>query len=282
MRITTTNIEINKLVRSWQKQGLSVGLIPTMGCLHQGHMSLVHHSQATMDKTLVYIFTNPMQFNDWNDYLNYPKTPEADLALLESTHVDAVFMPSEQEVYPHGFDNITQVHPNIASDTHHLESDCRLGHFTGVLTILTKMFSIIQADQAFLGEKDYDQLTLVRNMAEDLNLYTQVIGVATVREKSGLAMSSRNTLLNQQQKAIAPTIYQTLTQAACALKEGANIQQVEQQSEQTLNQAGFNSEYFRVLTPKLKIPTAADKQLTLLTAAYLGNIRLIDNLSCSR
>ncbi|ODN43129.1 pantoate--beta-alanine ligase [Piscirickettsia litoralis] len=273
---------MNELVTSWQQQGLTVGLIPTMGCLHDGHMSLVRHSQKTMDKTIVYIFTNPMQFNDWNDYLNYPKTPEADLALLEENQVDAVFMPSEQEIYPQGFKNTTQVSPNIAADTHHLESDFRSGHFTGVLTVLTKMFSIIHADKAFLGEKDYDQLTLVRNMAEDLNLYTQVEGAPTVREGSGLAMSSRNTHLNQQQTAMAPLIYQTLSQAAAALKEGASIEHVEQQAKHTLNQAGFKTEYFRVLTPRLKMPTDSDKQLTLLTAAYLGDVRLIDNLSCTR
>ena len=228
-----------------------IGFVPTMGNLHQGHLSLCKRSQAENDLTVVSIFVNPTQFNQSQDFEHYPRTLEQDFALLEEVGVDYVLVPSPAEMYPDGFE-LKVTEEKIAQI---LEGQHRPGHFTGMLTVVLKWLNLVQAQNAYFGEKDYQQLLLVKKMASALFLPCKIIACPTVREESGLAMSSRNSRLTEAQKKLAAKLYQVLCSSMPL-----------DQMHQVLSQEGFKVEYL------------AEEWGRRLVAACLGEVRLIDNI----
>ncbi|MEZ5338689.1 MAG: pantoate--beta-alanine ligase [bacterium] len=279
MLIVTTVDELRRqtgiLLR---EQGGPVGLVPTMGALHQGHMSLVHRAGEECGVLVASIFVNPTQFNEQSDLDNYPRTLEADSALCERNGVDIVFAPSPAEVYPQGFS--TSVHVSGVSER--WEGEFRPGHFDGVATVVAKLFGMLMPDRAYFGEKDFQQLAVIRRMTADLNLPVEIIGCPTVRESEGLALSSRNTLLSEDERRSAVLISQALQ---AALVEGmtgntdaANILSL---SKGIVEQDGkLQIEYLAVVDPQTLEPRAGELQDRdrIITAVRCGGVRLIDNM----
>jgi len=264
-------------VDHWRKSGLRVGLIPTMGALHAGHLALVQRSREECDVTVVTIFVNPTQFGPHEDFGKYPRTFEADCALLRDLKTDLVFVPTPELLYPAGFS--CYVDPPAVSLP--LEGTCRPGHFRGVATVVLKLFQILPATISYFGQKDYQQLAVIRHMVEDLNVPIRVEGCETIREADGLAMSSRNRYLTADQRRSALSLWKALNCARALLDEGVrSIERLEQAMERTLYDAGADHvEYARVVDAdslatlsELNVPAVA------LIAARVGTTRLIDNL----
>jgi pantoate--beta-alanine ligase len=212
-------IETIEDFKHWHdKEKGTLALVPTMGALHEGHLSLIQKAKTVADKVVLYIFVNPMQFGPKEDFGTYPRTPENDIAACEKEGVDAIFMPTLSQIYPKGKDDCTKiVPPTLLADI--LEGHFRPGFFTGVATVLVKFFSIVQPNAVIFGEKDYQQLLIVRRFVQDLNLPITVYGAQTVREADGLALSSRNAYLIKDQRAMAPRIHQLLQEAASKIKQ---------------------------------------------------------------
>ena len=268
-------------VNQWKRAGLSVGFVPTMGNLHAGHLQLVTQVKQKADRVVVSLFVNPMQFNDADDFSAYPRTFDSDVESLKEISADALFAPSNDELFPFGQAATTKVIVPGLSDI--LEGECRPGHFTGVATIVCKLFNIVQPDIACFGEKDFQQLMLIRRMVTELNSQVQIEAIATQREDDGLAMSSRNNRLNNGQRANAPQLYQVLTRMADSLKAGRkDYLMLEQDATVTLDARGFNTEYVAIRrSSDLAMPSMQDCDLVVLVAARLGDIRLIDNILLS-
>ena len=269
-------------VQHWKAQQQRLVLVPTMGNLHQGHLQLVQHGQTCGDKVIVSIFVNPMQFSPGTDFESYPRTLKEDAKKLEALGVDGLFAPATEDIYPLALEKTTQVVVPELSDI--LCGEHRPGHFVGVTTIVAKLFNIVQPDIAVFGEKDYQQLVIIKKMVDDLGYPVEIQSSATVREDDGLAMSSRNQYLSDQQRSIAPRLYQLL----CAAKEQVHskmpFSDIEAGAMQSLTQAGFKPEYFSIrcansLAPASAEPSGNKKALVILAAAWLGKARLIDNIS---
>ncbi|MFN3605835.1 MAG: pantoate--beta-alanine ligase [Cypionkella sp.] len=270
---------LRDLVRGWRQAGDVVGVVPTMGALHEGHLSLVRTAKAQCARVIVTIFVNPKQFNNAADLAKYPRTEAADLALLRGAGVDALFAPSPDQVYPAGF--ATTV--SVAGVAGPLEGASRPGHFDGVATVVAKLFGMTQANRAYFGQKDWQQLQVIRRLALDLNLAVEIIGCETLREADGLAMSSRNIRLPPDARAIAPALHRAMMHAASDLRRG-NTNAVLRCARDVLA-AGFDkidyidlrhSETLAAITPAgLTAATPA----RLLAAAWLGDVRLIDNIA---
>lgn len=266
--------EIAKL----RQQGAQVSFVPTMGNLHQGHLTLVKQGQCRASVSVVSIFVNPMQFNNASDLANYPKTLAEDCAKLEKAGVDIIFTPSIEVIYPNGIDSQTFVEVPGVSDC--LEGELRPGHFRGVSTIVAKLFNLVQPDFACFGEKDFQQLSVIKKMVSDLAMPIEIIPVATIREPSGLALSSRNNKLSADEKLIAPKIAEIMNRL------GQNVQlnpesfkQLIKDAGQKLDQLGFKTDKIHVVDPITLAPlNTASKQAVVLMAAFLGETRLIDNL----
>ncbi|PYE33733.1 pantothenate synthetase [Idiomarina fontislapidosi] len=267
-----------KSMRQWRsEQTSSVALVPTMGNLHEGHLSLVRKAQTLAEKVVVSIFVNPMQFGAGEDLDNYPRTLEQDCRLLSEVGAHAVFTPTVQEVYPRGLEQQTRVEVPDISDI--LCGASRPGHFTGVATIVCKLFNMAQPNIAVFGEKDFQQLQVIRLMASDLSLPVKVVGAAIQREPSGLAMSSRNGYLSDAQRHQASHIYQQLCWVKQQLRDATQVSSLCQQASQQLEQQGFNVDYFEVRNAHDLTPASSDaSEWVILAAAKLGNTRLIDNL----
>ena len=265
-------------IRDIKQQGQQVSFIPTMGNLHQGHLTLVKEGQQHADVSVVSIFVNPLQFNNANDLANYPKTLEEDCAKLQQAGVDIVFTPSAEVIYPNGLNAQTFVEVPGVSDC--LEGELRPGHFRGVSTIVAKLFNLVQPDVACFGEKDFQQLCVIKQMVTDLAMPINIIPVATVREPSGLAMSSRNGKLSADEKLIAPKIAKVMNQLGQQLPlNWGSYKQLIKDASQTLDQLGFKTDKIHVVDPITLAPLTADsKQAVVLMAAFLGETRLIDNL----
>ena len=259
----------------------NVGLVPTMGNLHAGHMALVRACRRAADVCVVSIFVNPTQFGAGEDFGSYPRTLGADLRLLEAAGVDWVFTPAVAEMYPDGqADHATIVLPAL---TRTLCGANRPGHFDGVATVVAKLFHIVAPRRAFFGEKDWQQLTVVRRMARQLNMPVDVVGVPTVRAESGLALSSRNSYLTAEEQARAPLLHRTLQRARRALLEGKDYAAVERRASAELDAGGFDVDYVAVRdADRLVAPDAATTRLRVLAAARLGRARLIDNVGVER
>ncbi len=224
MEICTTIAQIRGTVAAYKQAGERVALVPTMGFLHEGHMTLVRRARAEGDRVIVWIFVNPTQFENPDDLAKYPRDTDRDLAMLQAEGVDAVFLPDAAEIYPEGAETIVET-TKLANMLH---GAVRPGHFRGVTTVVTKFFNIIQPDVAIFGEKDYQQLQVIRRMVRDLHMPIQIVGQATVRESDGLAMSSRNVRLAPEDRAAAVILSQSLAAAEAAGKNGATVAELHQ------------------------------------------------------
>jgi pantoate--beta-alanine ligase len=276
----STVADLRAVFEEWRGQGLRIAFVPTMGNLHAGHLQLVETARAHGDKVVVSIFVNPMQFSDaqGGDFERYPRTLDADLEKLQALDVDVAFFPAVEEVYPHGYVQTTQVRVPGISDI--LCGEYRPGHFEGVATVVAKLFNMVQPHCAVFGEKDFQQLLVIRHMAADLCFPVEIIGAPTVREDDGLAMSSRNQYLTKQQRALASELYQSLQEAGAKIQNGMrDFQALEAEAMRTLEKKGFKVEYFSVRDPQTLQPaTEQTSNPILLAAAWLGETRLIDNL----
>ena len=266
--------------REWRQKGEVIGVVPTMGALHQGHLSLAEAAKADCDRVVVTIFVNPKQFNNPEDLANYPRTEQEDAEKLAPYDVDAIYVPDPQEIYPEGF--ATTVSVSGLTDT--MEGEFRPGHFDGVATVVAKLFLQTQADRAYFGEKDYQQLMIVRRMARDLDIPIEVIGCPTVREPSGLAMSSRNQRLSDRGLVIAAKKHRIMRALVQALENGEAFNSLVTQAQAELLAAGFAKvEYLQLRCADTLDPLAhADRPARLFAATMLEGVRLIDNLPVSK
>ncbi len=260
----------------WIRAGETVGVVPTMGALHDGHLSLVAAAKSACDRVIVTIFVNPKQFNNAEDLAKYPRTETEDAAKLAGYGVDVVFVPEADEIYPQGYS--TTVSVGGISDV--LEGTFRPGHFDGVATVVAKLFLMTGAHQAFMGEKDYQQLMVVRRMARDLNIPIQVVGCPTVREASGLAMSSRNMRLSADGAERAARLNQIMTQAADRVAQGEDWSPLQNWAIDQLNDAGFDQVEYIELRCAETLAEVDDvaKPVRLLAGAWIEGVRLIDNI----
>ena len=281
MEQATRVTELRQYVRRWRRQGQSIAFVPTMGNLHAGHLSLIEKGQSLCDRSICSIFVNPMQFGPNEDWDHYPRTLERDLELLEGAGCDLAYMPTASELYPDGLDRISKVHVTDLTDD--FEGKHRPGHFTGVATVVLKLFNIVNPDISVFGRKDFQQYRVIGKMVEDFNLDVQIVGQETTREASGLATSSRNQYLDSEQLAQAPLIYRTLQDAARQIDEGErNYAAIERRAIERLDGAGFQTDYFCVCNATtLKPATPDDRDLVILVTAALGATRLLDNVEIS-
>lgn len=264
-------------LREWRSTQADVALVPTMGNLHDGHLQLVRTALQHNKTVIVSIFVNPMQFGENEDLDNYPRTLKADCDALDALGVSAVFIPEVNDVYPRGMTHQTRVEVPEVSDI--LCGASRPGHFTGVATIVCKLFNMVQPQLAVFGEKDYQQLQVIRLMAQDLSLPVKVLGVPTQREPSGLALSSRNGYLTSDQKQQAAALYQALCDAESALQTEPQFTRIEQALTKQLTQVGFQPDYVSIRNAAdLQPATTDDPEWVILVAAFMGSTRLIDNL----
>lgn len=252
-----------------------IGFVPTMGNLHEGHLNLVREARKICDVVVVSIFVNPIQFGPNEDFENYPRTLEQDSHLLADVGCDIVFAPSVEQMYGNKprLTNIT-----VSEITNDLCGLQRPGHFDGVAVVVTKLFNMVQPNFAFFGQKDYQQLAVIRQFVRDLNIPLEVIGVPITRAEDGLALSSRNGYLSEEHRQIAPTIYQSLKAAEQELQNGVALVEVLESIKQKLTQSGFIVDYVEARTPELHKLEAFDQDVVLFVAAKLGTTRLIDNL----
>ncbi|MCP3129733.1 pantoate--beta-alanine ligase [Shewanella sp. KJ2020] len=280
--ITSAHIDdIRTQVRAWRAKGETVAFVPTMGNLHQGHITLVKQAAQKCDHVVVSIFVNPMQFGQNEDLDAYPRTLEADSQALMAAGAKLLFTPTPAIIYPKGLAQQTYVEVPGISDV--LCGASRPGHFRGVATIVCKLFNIVQPDVALFGNKDYQQLLVIKTMVEDLSLPIEIIGVDTIREDSGLAMSSRNGYLTAEEKAAAPALKKAIDAMAQGILQGETFEQVIDLAKASLVAAGFTPDYLEVRhADTLAKAEPQDKALVILAAAYLGKARLIDNLRFDR
>jgi pantoate--beta-alanine ligase len=276
MQIINTIKTLIATIKHWKQSALRIAFVPTMGNLHQGHLKLISQAKNEADKVVVSIFVNPTQFSLGEDFSSYPRTEKQDSELLEIHNVDVLFLPDVDEMYKP--DGKTIISVTELNDLHCGAS--RVGHFNGVATIVCKLFNLIQPDIAFFGEKDYQQLAIIRAMVEDLNIPVEIKSVPTVRETDGLAMSSRNSYLTKEQRTIAPVLYHTLRQAyQQIITKQFDVEQIEQQQQKILSDAGFIVDYFSICHANtLLAAKPEDDEIVVLAAAKLGKTRLIDNI----
>ncbi len=274
--------ELRSQLKSWRGSGQTLGLVPTMGNLHEGHLELVRQARQRADRCVVSIFVNPMQFGAGEDFGSYPRTYAEDRRKLLEVGADLLFAPGVEEVYPKGDREQTRVEVPGLSDI--LCGASRPGHFVGVATVVCKLFNMIQPDLAIFGEKDFQQLMVIRQMVADLCMPLEVIGVATLREADGLAMSSRNGYLNNEERTVANCLFLTLQKSAKAIQNGeSNYLDLQKNAITDLEAAGFRPDYFSILRAvDLALPVKSDHELVILGAAWLGRARLIDNMKVTR
>ncbi|CVE77414.1 pantoate--beta-alanine ligase [Serratia marcescens] len=277
MIIIETLPMLRQQIRRWRQEGKRIALVPTMGNLHDGHMTLVDEARARADVVVVSIFVNPMQFDRPDDLARYPRTLQEDSEKLTRRSVDLVFAPAPAAVYPQGLEQQTYVDvPGISSI---LEGASRPGHFRGVSTIVSKLFNLVQPDLACFGEKDYQQLALIRKMVADMGYDIDIVGVPTVRAKDGLALSSRNGYLTAEERKVAPQLSKIMNGLAQQLTNGErHIETLLEQSAEQLRAAGFTpDELFIRDADSLQSLTVDSQRAVVLMAAWLGKARLIDN-----
>lgn len=278
MKVVGTIAQVREQVAAWRRNGESVALVPTMGNLHRGHLTLVERARELADRVVVSIFVNPLQFGEGEDLDAYPRTPEEDARQLRDAGVELLFLPDEQEMYPRGRSGVTFVEvPEISGQ---LCGASRPGHFRGVATVVCKLFNIVQPDTACFGQKDFQQLVVLRRMVDELNLPIEMVGVPTVREADGLAMSSRNAYLTAEQRKIAPALYRVLQSLGERLSGGEReLAALEREGAAALEQSGFQPDYLVIRrSDDLAQPRGDEDELVILAAARLGRARLIDNL----
>jgi pantoate--beta-alanine ligase len=266
-------------LRAWRASAAgTLGLVPTMGNLHAGHLALVAAARAQCERVVVSIFVNPLQFGPNEDLDSYPRTLEADVRALEQAGADAVFAPSVDQMYPHGGTTATTV--RVEGITDMLCGSRRPGHFEGVATVVTKLLNLVGPDYAFFGEKDFQQLAVIRRLVDDLCMDVQIVGVPTVREADGLALSSRNQYLSADERQCAPALAAALEDCRMRLLEGdRNFAGLEARGRALLDDAGLETDYFEIRSPELMAPRTDMCAFRVLAAAFLGRARLIDNMA---
>ncbi|GAB6039595.1 pantoate--beta-alanine ligase [Endothiovibrio diazotrophicus] len=282
MKTVHTVDELREQVGAWRREGARVALVPTMGNLHAGHIALVTRARELADRVVASIFVNPTQFGEGEDFEAYPRTLATDRTKLTEAGLDLLFAPSESEVYPDGRAALATV--SVPGISEILCGASRPGHFTGVATVVAKLFNMVLPDVALFGEKDFQQLMVLRRMARDLDFPVEIVGHPIVREADGLAMSSRNGYLSAGERVIAPELQRTLRAAAERLLAGEETYAaIATEAERRLVVAGFRPDYFEVRrAADLGRPAADERELVILAAAHLGRARLIDNVVVRR
>ncbi|MGE9084722.1 pantoate--beta-alanine ligase [Escherichia coli] len=277
MLIIETLPLLRQQIRRLRMEGKRVALVPTMGNLHDGHMKLVDEAKARADVVVVSIFVNPMQFDRPEDLARYPRTLQEDCKKLNKRKVDLVFAPSVKEIYPNGTETHTYV--DVPGLSTMLEGASRPGHFRGVSTIVSKLFNLVQPDIACFGEKDFQQLALIRKMVADMGFDIEIIGVPIMRAKDGLALSSRNGYLTAEQRKIAPGLYKILSSIADKLQAGErDLAEIIAIAGQELNEKGFRADDIQIRDADTLLEVSENsKRAVILVAAWLGDARLIDN-----
>ncbi|OOZ41871.1 pantoate--beta-alanine ligase [Solemya pervernicosa gill symbiont] len=278
MQIVDSVSALREQVSEWRRAGERIAFVPTMGNLHRGHLQLAERAAEHAERVVVSIYVNPIQFNDTGDFSRYPRTLQQDSEKLAETPTALIFAPTDNEMYPHGRENLSLVEVPHFSDI--LCGASRAGHFVGVATVVSKLFNMVQPDVALFGEKDFQQLLVIRRMVRDLDFRVEIVGEPTVREPDGLAMSSRNGYLTEEERKAAPGLYKVLNIAADRLQRGEReFVAIERECADKLDAMGFKSDYFAIRDADELAPPKPDAQrLVILAAAYLGKARLIDNL----
>jgi pantoate--beta-alanine ligase len=277
MQTVSSVTALREAIGQRRHQAKSIGFVPTMGNLHHGHLELVNVARSKADCIVASIFVNPLQFGQGEDFDKYPRTEEEDARKLQAQGCDLLFLPSVETLYPRPLLQQTRVEVPGLSDI--LCGESRPGHFVGVATIVNKLFNLVQPDVAVFGEKDFQQLMVIRRMVEELCMPVDIVGVPIVREADGLAMSSRNNYLNETQRQLAPGLHKIMQHIADKVREGSiDYRALELEAANAINQSGFKTDYFVIRRlADLDIPESGDP-LVILVAAYLGSTRLIDNL----
>ncbi|MBG8554501.1 pantoate--beta-alanine ligase [Hymenobacter guriensis] len=283
MEILQTAAGLQDRTELWRRAGLRIGLVPTMGALHQGHLQLVRAAAQQNDVVVVSLFVNPTQFNNPEDFRLYPRLPEADAKLLAGTGCTALFAPSVEEMYPQP----TLLRFDFGTLERVMEGAHRPGHFNGVATVVSKLFHLSRPHRAYFGQKDLQQVAVVRQLVQDLSFNLELVVFPTVREKDGLAMSSRNRRLSLEARAVAPHLYQALTLARTLIEQEQTVAEVQRQTTEFLQQQpAIELEYFDISDARTLQPLASERPasgpVALCLAAWLGGVRLIDNVVVER
>jgi pantoate--beta-alanine ligase len=278
----TTIAAVRAHVHAWRREGLRVAFVPTMGNLHAGHVSLIEAARRHGERFVASIFVNPMQFGPNEDWAQYPRTPTQDERMLADAGCSVMFIPDVTEIYPSGSERATRV--EVPGLSRLLEGEFRPGHMEGVSTVVAKLFHIVEPDVAIFGEKDFQQLAVIRRMVADLCMPVKIIGAPTMRDHDGLALSSRNQYLTAAERALAPQIYVALQSAAARVHAGdVDFASIERAGFHELERTGFRPDYFCVRkADDLATATRDTRELVILTAARIGKARLIDNVQVTR
>jgi pantoate--beta-alanine ligase len=278
MQVISSISDLREIRRTWQSAKEVIAFVPTMGNLHQGHLQLVKEAKKSATKIVVSIFVNPLQFGPDEDLDAYPRTLEQDKKHLEDLGVDMLFMPSAEDIYSRGLEQQTFV--EVPGFSYMICGASRPGHFRGVATIVCKLFNMVQPNQAYFGEKDFQQLQVIKAMVTDLSMNLTIHGVPTKREPDGLAMSSRNNYLSGEQRAIAPSLYATISDMAEQIKGGRrDFSVLINEAKSRINEAGLKTDYVEVRSSNSLLQVGhEDRELVILAAAFLGKTRLIDNI----
>jgi pantoate--beta-alanine ligase len=282
MHAARTRERLWSFTGSWRREALRLALVPTMGNLHEGHLALVRAARQQADRVIASIFVNPTQFGDGEDFHAYPRTLEADQRMLAEAGCDLAFVPDAHTMYPAGLDDAVRLRaaPSLANT---LEGEFRPGHFDGVVTVVARLFNLVTPDIAVFGEKDFQQLQVIRRMVEDLGYRLEILAVPTVRGPGGLALSSRNAYLDDAQRGLAGSLSDVLRDAADRIAAGEDQREtVEAEARRRLQRAGLRVDYVAVRRESdLAVPGPGDRKLRILTAAWCGPTRLIDNVPVS-
>ena len=278
MDIISDKVELREQVAEWRQNGDHIALVPTMGSLHDGHLALVETAREHAERVVATVFVNPTQFAEGEDFDTYPRSLELDKRKLKRANADLLFAPDVETVYPFGADLGTRV--SVPVLTNELCGAARPGHFDGVTSVVARLFNLVVPDVAVFGQKDYQQLLIIRRMVTDLSMAIEIVGAPTVREDDGLAMSSRNQYLSESERAIAPRLYAALQDVAHALETGSeDYAALERGASESLAKAGFAPEYVSIRRAEsLEAPDRDTDELVVLAAARLGDARLIDNV----
>ncbi len=278
MKVVHSKEDLDEQIAEWRHNDEHVALVPTMGSLHTGHLSLVELAREHAERVIVSIFVNPTQFGESEDFDEYPRSLELDKRRLKTTAADLIFAPDVATVYPFGTENATIV--SVPGLTENFCGASRPGHFDGVTSVVARLFALVQPDVAVFGQKDYQQQLVIRHMAEDMNLPVSIITAETIREEDGLAMSSRNAYLSDEERSVAPVLFETLSSVGEELQNGRrNFADLESKAAKELRDAGFVVDYFAIRRAQsLEVPDRDCDELVVLVAAELGAARLIDNI----
>jgi pantoate--beta-alanine ligase len=278
VQVIRSKEELHETLTAWRHHDDHIALVPTMGNLHQGHVSLVELAREHAERVVVTVYVNPTQFAPDEDFDDYPRTLERDTRRLKQVSADVLFVPDDEIVYPFGHDCATVI--SVPGLTENFCGASRPGHFDGVTTVVARLFALVQPDVAIFGQKDYQQQLVIRYMAQDLNLPIRIITARTVREDDGLAMSSRNAYLSDEERRIAPRLHEVIDEIGLALQNGSReFADLEKGAVEKLTDAGFRIDYLAIRRAQnLAVPDRDCDELVVLAAAFLGKARLIDNV----